>query len=78
MGWRPYSFEDYRQRGFDPKAVPGGKYWALGGLDPARPPSDATWQAQQIKRDRQQQFGEAVSPGVGGGGASWFRVNTCC
>lgn len=73
--WRPYSFADYRQRNFDPKQA--GKYWALGGLGPARPPGDAEWQAQQGKRERQQQFGLAVSwagPSRWGGERVWLHL----
>lgn len=65
--WRPYTFESYQQRRFDAKAQAGG-YWALGGLGPAHGAGgagDPQWQAQQGKRERQQQFGQAVSGGCG-------------
>lgn len=63
VAWRPYSYADYRGRNYDAKA--SGRYWELGGLGPAHGAgtgtSDAQWQAQQDKRERQQQFGQAVS-----------------
>lgn len=77
--FKPYTFAEYQQRGYDAKASP--KFWALGGLGPAHGggsfasstssdsseggapglQGDALWQAQQQKRERQQQFGQTVS-----------------
>lgn len=77
--FKPYTFAEYQQRGYDAKASP--KFWTLGGLGPAHGggsfasstssdsseggapglQGDALWQAQQQKRERQQQFGQTVS-----------------
>ncbi|KAL4457901.1 hypothetical protein ABPG75_012766 [Micractinium tetrahymenae] len=53
--WRPYSLAEYRQKHFDAKQA-AAKYWALGSLGPTQPSSE-----QAGKRERQQQFGQAVS-----------------
>ncbi|KAL4424999.1 hypothetical protein ABPG77_002884 [Micractinium sp. CCAP 211/92] len=53
--WRPYSLADYRQKRYDAKQA-AATYWALGGLGPGQPPSE-----QAGKRERQKQFGQAVS-----------------
>jgi hypothetical protein len=79
VDWHPYSYADYRHRNYDAKAA--DKYWKLGGLGPAHgvgtAATDPRWQAQQAKRERQQQFGHAVRQG-GVGGAACARVCIAC
>lgn len=56
--WRPYSLAEYRQKRYDAKQATA-TYWELGSLGPAHPDGEQTG-----KRDRQQQFGQAVRRGA--------------
>ena len=63
--FRPYSYQEYQRRGYDAKA--GAGWRVLGGLGPAHgtgSSGDEHWQVQQGKRERQQQFGQAVRRGA--------------